>query len=129
MYKFLAALVLVYALAIPCSEAAPAPFPRTTRPLKLTADRLVGEWKLDWCGSQWTARFCACGTYICYCGGNKFVGTWGIDGRGRLVIREAHVEVSHDLDRWAEYSIRLDPATLKGVFESGNEGRNFALER
>ena len=126
MYKFTAALVLVYALAIPCSEAAPAPFPRATRPVKFCPEHLFGSWTMTWHGSEWSASFGPCGAYSCWRDDARFYGSWKLEG-DRLVIREAR-DPSDD-QSYTEYVIRFDPRTLTGAFGTDQSSEAFRLQR
>lgn len=109
---------LALLLSSPALHAAPAPLSRRQAPDQVTP----GVYVLHWLGGPWAVVLSADGNYSARSGSLEFVGSWGWDARGRvLLIRE---RPSYCVGGYATYEIPLDRA-LRGR-QPGGEVR---LER
>lgn len=106
--------LLLSSLAVP---GAPAPLPRhQPRPMPLS-QRLAGDWMMHWGGLRFEVRMCPDGNYRCSAPGVLFVGSWWVDDRGRLLIKES--VRPYDQRSWQRYVIRLGRGDLSGKVEVG----------
>ncbi len=95
------ALVAVWIVGVNAGDivAAPAPLPRAPKPAptdavpQLGPTDLCGDWSFTWGGSKWDLSLLPCGTSRCRAPGAEaeWLGTWYLDGGGRLVIEERRV--------------------------------------
>jgi hypothetical protein len=100
------ALALLFVLALSVT-AAPAPFPRTAKPLPLTRETLVGTWVMHWGDVRAVVVLSSGGDYTCVWPGATYVGTWGLDREGRFWITESCRP--GDACSWQSYAICLSP--------------------
>lgn len=124
----LAAIVMwVMVFLIGPAIGAPAPMPRHRPVRPIGHDGMVGAWWMAWGGQSGTVTLTADGGYRCRWGGITFVGSWRIDGEGRLVITES--TTPHDPRSWRTYAVCLDPATMTGEVVSGCPSTTVRMRR
>jgi hypothetical protein len=117
------------------ADAAPVPFPKTSKPRSLTRDGFVGTWSVHWGTVPATFILSPNGDYVCIWPGAKYVGSWGMDRDGRLWITESNRPESPS--SWQSYAIRLtpdlfsarSPYSLRGPVEIGATGISVRLLR
>lgn len=80
----LLALALLCWQVVGCDEAGAAPAPLLRECRGGMPDSLVGEWIVEWGGSEYLTRLSADGSYTCHhttCTSNVYDGVWTLRGR------------------------------------------------
>ena len=132
------------ALALAClAPCAPAPLPKAPPPpppewaARLAPGDLTGEWSLRWAGARWRMDLTAFGRYRCWCEGSdsEWLGTWRLDGEGRLVVEERCFSPQGAGAEWCwyvEWGPRVSRVRPRGQARWAPDGRiaaSVALER
>jgi hypothetical protein len=106
---------------------APISFPKQTKVERITTTTFIGDWTMCWGDTRYPISLKDSGTYRCKFGAVTYVGSWGLDNRGRFWITES--SRPQESSAWRNYVVKLKSGTLEGVIEVGAPGVSFKLER
>jgi hypothetical protein len=101
---------------------------------------LYGDWVLTWASGKWELSLSPFGVYRCWAAGSdsEWVGTWHLDGAGRLVVEERSIGPQGAGPVWQWYVVwTRDRAGLmsrgrpagEALWGDGRTAAAIALER
>jgi hypothetical protein len=103
----------MFAVALLSAAVLAAPLPKD-QPVVPLEKRLVGEWTLDWGGTEYVCQIGKDGSWTCCNESATWVGSWRNEG-DRWFFEESRLdEQTGELGPCQEYVVEFEPNTLRG---------------